>query len=92
MKVTIRVLLLVLAGLILGSCESSGSGYSTHTTVGVSYYGGSGWYDPYYRRRCCYHPVRPPAHRPGRPVHLPARPARPSRPTTRPTTRPARRR
>ena len=90
MKVILRVLLLALAGLMLGSCESSG--YSTHTTVGVSYYGGSGWYDPYYRRRCCYHPVRPPAHRPGRPVHLPARPARPSRPVNRPATRPARRR
>lgn len=86
MMVSIRALLIGLTLMMLGSCESSGN---TSTRVGVSYYGGSGWYDPYYRRRCCYTVVRPPAHRPDRPVHLPARPARPA---ARPATRPARRR
>lgn len=72
--------------LLLGSCESSGSGYRG-TSMGVSYYGGSRWHDPYYRRRCCYYPSRPPSYRPGRPVHLPARPVGP-----RPTPMPSRRR
>ena len=82
----LRVSLVLALLVLLGSCESSGSGYSG-SSVGVSYYSGSRWHDPYYYRRCCYYPSRPPSYRPGRPVHLPARPARP-----RPTPMPSRRR
>jgi hypothetical protein len=89
--------LLLGATLLLGGCESNGSQYGSSTRVSVGYYGGSGWYDPYYRNRCCYNGVvvrpphhrppghRPPGSRPGRPAHLPAR----SRPVH---SRPARRR
>ena len=81
-------LALGLAAISLGGCEGSGSG-STRTSVHVGYYGGYGWYDPYYYRPCCYSrppahrppPSRPPNHRP--PTTLPAKP----RPTPRPTPR-----
>ncbi len=82
----LRVSAVLALAALLGSCESSGSGYSG-SSVGVSYYSGARWHDPYYRRRCCYYSSRPPAYRPGRPVHLPARPV-----GGRPTTMPARRR
>ena len=53
--------LLVFAVLLATGCESTGSGYSG-SSVSVGYYQGSGWYDPYYGRRCCYYrPPPPPA-------------------------------
>ncbi len=59
----------LLAALFATGCESSGGSYGS-SSVGVSYYSGSRWHDPYYRRRCCYSSARPV------PRHLPAR-ARP---------------
>jgi len=83
MKRFLQIGLLVTVCCGFSGCESSGySSYSTH----VSYYSSPGWYDPYYHNRCCYTVVRPPVHRPGRPVTLPARP-RPPRPSTRPMPR-----
>jgi hypothetical protein len=73
MRGLIRLLftaLLVCGLLVLGGCASSGT---TSTTVYTSYYGGYGWNDPYYNRRCCY--GRPPGYRP--PVHRPPVPSQP---------------
>ena len=77
----LRLVLMTIALLLLGSCESTGISYRG-SSFGDSYYYGSSWYDPYYARRCCYYPSRPPSYRPpyggGRPVNLPSR--APSRP------------
>ncbi len=85
--IVLRVVLMATA-LLLGSCVSIGYRYSG-SSLGSSYYYGSSWYDPYYSRRCCYYPSRPPSYRPpsyrppsagpGRPVNLPSRAL--SRPT-----------
>jgi hypothetical protein len=71
-------LLMMAALLLLGSCESYGD-YDDRSygnvSLGVSYRG-SYWHDPYYNRRCCNYPSRPPAFRPpmggGRPANLPS--------------------
>jgi hypothetical protein len=55
--------------LIGAGCESS-DGYSGSTSVSVGYYGGSGWYDPYYNRRYYGTVVVPPRY-PNRPGHRP---------------------
>jgi hypothetical protein len=77
----LRVVLMATALLLLSSCETSGYRYGG-SSMGAGYYYGSSWNDPYYSRRCCYYPSRPPAYRPpsagpGRPVNLPSRPMRP---------------
>ena len=45
---------LVLLLTLLAGCETYDSGYGG-TSISVGYYHGSGWHDPYYRRRCCYY-------------------------------------
>ena len=83
--IVLRVVLIATALLLLSSCGYSGYRYSG-SSVGSSYYYGSSWYDPYYSRRCCLYPSRPPTYRPpsagaARPVNLPSRRVPPSRPT-----------
>jgi uncharacterized protein YceK len=87
--IVLRVVLIATALLLLSSCGSYGSRYSGSSVGASYYYGGSSWYDPFYSRRCCRYPSRPPSYRPpsyrppsagpGRPVNLPSRaPSRPS--------------
>jgi len=80
--IVLRVVLMTTALLLLSSCGSTGSRYGSASY----YYGSSFWHDPYYSRRCCNYPSRPPAYRPpsfrppsgpGRPVNLPSRAPRP---------------
>lgn len=76
MRLLSRIVLFVSLGLLLGSCAYSGSGYSGGPSARMGYYGGVGWHDPFYSRRCCYSHGRPPAYRPpNRPSHRPGRPA-----------------
>ncbi len=70
--------------LFIAGCDSTST--SVHVGVSYGYYGGSGWYDPYYRYPPGYGrpvgppPTRPPANRPpgtrppsgGRPSQLPS--------------------
>jgi hypothetical protein len=73
-------------------CDTYDSG-GPSTRVSVGYYDGPGWYDPYYRNRCCYNTVvvRPPAHRPPHARPPGGRPpgARPPGGRPRPTPLPA---
>jgi len=85
----------VLTALFIHGCDSTST--SVHYSVGYGgYYGGAGWYDPYYRYPPVYgHPVGPPPPRPpggyppsgrppsgggGRPANMPSA----ARPTPRP--------
>jgi len=93
----LALLLAVAAVLLLAGCEHFGSSSSMYMNASYGYYGGPGWYDPYYYRRPGYgYPMRPPAYRPpvyrppgggrppsgGRPANLPSR-AAPPRPARR---------
>ena len=81
----LAMLFSIAAVLFVAGCETYDS-VSMHMNASYGYYGGGGWYDPYYNRRPGYGrplrpPMRPPAYRPpyggGRPSNLPSMP-RPS--------------
>jgi hypothetical protein len=81
-RIFFALLLGFLPALFIAGCDSTST--SVHVGVGMSYggyYGGSGWYDPYYRYPPGYgRPVGPPVSRP--PVNRPPGGSRP--PGTRP--------